>query len=207
MFEGKLDPDWYVPENDRLSFQEFRLLLAEQMLRYNPKDGLLIGDQKVRAFTQQPKKRRRKADGDDDGDGESVYECGGVTQDNFKIAKTIKNTRLCGSLDDMELHFLSMKKTTNSNNTCQVCGKPATWKYTKCNKYCCVMAGPKKNKFEGAPCAIRMHNDSFFGLIQSDHEEFKKKGVWMAPSAMRIRRHKKYVENLKFQLQSEGLLC
>ena len=91
----------------------------------------------------------------------------GVTEEIFKQGKAASNSRLCGMLDDVAIHFLSIKKR-NNKGTCEVCGVSTYWKCHECKKYCCVLGGQLKREFMGTECAMRLHNDSFFGLARCD---------------------------------------
>ena len=80
--EGGLDPEWFVKEKDRMSFQDFRLELSHQMLTYNPKDQLYLGDANFRSVNKVGKRKRETS--------RSYWkrgEKGGVSVENFKIAK------------------------------------------------------------------------------------------------------------------------
>ena len=56
--EGGLDPEWFVKEKDRMSFRDFRLELSHQMLTYNPKDQLYLGNANFRSVTGKEKERQ-----------------------------------------------------------------------------------------------------------------------------------------------------
>ncbi len=54
---GDLDESWKVNETERMSYPEFPLKLSEQMLTYNPSNGVYAGDEKFRLMTKLPKTR------------------------------------------------------------------------------------------------------------------------------------------------------
>ena len=56
--EGQLDPARFVKFKKRMKYQQFRMQLAKQMLRYDPSNGSYPGDETFRAFTQKHKSRR-----------------------------------------------------------------------------------------------------------------------------------------------------
>ena len=56
--EGGLDPEWFIKEKDRMSFRDFWLELSHQMLTYNPKDQLYLGDANFRSVTKVGKQKR-----------------------------------------------------------------------------------------------------------------------------------------------------
>jgi hypothetical protein len=56
--DGLLDPDWTLSESERMSFRDWRMQLSDEMLNYNPADGLLPGDEHFRASTKQSIRRR-----------------------------------------------------------------------------------------------------------------------------------------------------
>jgi hypothetical protein len=64
-----------------------------------------------------------------------------------------------------------------------------------------------KRKWTGT-CIVKLHNDSFFGLMCGDHEELVKKGStkkneWQPPSDTRIRRNAKHIKTLADTIQME----
>ena len=117
--DGELDTDWRIDADGRMSFQEFRLSLSEQMLKYNPKDNLYPGDHKFRAYTRRPKQTRHRAQW-----LTSTYVPDGVTVKNFKRAKVEtrhRPPRLCGDLDHLWTHLVAIKnKLTEIRVRCVV---------------------------------------------------------------------------------------
>ena len=97
--EGKLDRSWYIHPKSRMSFREFRLVLSEQMLKYNPVHKNLPGDKHFRAWSRRAKRNKRPASDISVG---SYDTHSGLSADNFKRAKTGTTRRapprLCGDL-------------------------------------------------------------------------------------------------------------
>jgi len=135
--EGGLDSEWFVEAKDRMTFRDFRLLLSEQMMTYDPRAQLYHGDENFRKVTRLGKRKKK---------GTVTYwkgEKGGVSLENYKIAKTSSRhspSRLCGPLDDFEKHIASVTRKTHYNN-CAACGKRTAWKCGLCKKYMCVGKG------------------------------------------------------------------
>ena len=66
--EGKLDESWFITEKKRLNFEQFRMLLSEQMLKYEPQQNEYPGDDKFRSSTRQHKSRRSSSNDKENGD-------------------------------------------------------------------------------------------------------------------------------------------
>jgi len=100
--EGGLDSEWFVEAKDRMTFRDFRLLLSEQMMTYDPREQLYHGDENFRKVTRLGKRKKK---------GTVTYwkgEKGEVILENYKIAKTSSHhspSCLCGPLDDFEKHI------------------------------------------------------------------------------------------------------
>jgi hypothetical protein len=187
--DGRLDPEWTLSQDERMSFREFRMRLSEQMLQYNPKDGLLPGDENFRVSTkrmmsQRGGKRRRKS-------GNPAYVDEGVTASNYKVAKLDPRGRLCGDLVQFREHSLSMNRSTNKSR-CEVCDQDCRWRCAKCGKYMCVL--DNKAYYSGGSCMIRYHCDTFFGLAKSDAE--MSGVVWKAANENKVRRHAEFMRKL-----------
>ena len=175
--EGNLDASWMVEGKVRMTFRAFRLLLAKQMLEYDPSKGMYPGDEKMRAYTQKHKKRRISGDNDDGhkkvktGKQNEVTE---VTYDSFK--KAIHAGRLCKTVEGLQQHFISVVRTTNSNQLCEACGKKTIWRCDRCNKFICVY---NQRKWNGIECMFKYHNPEFFGLARSDCRD---PTAWVPPT-------------------------
>ena len=195
--EGELDSDWFVDEKSRMSFREFRLTLSEQMLKYNPANESLPGDEFFRAWTRRPKRARSTASSR--ASASTFDRSSGVSVDNFKKAKTASRTkpppRLCGNLQHVKAHLATMKRTTNLS-PCEVCGEKVNWKCMICNKYMCVNSN---RKWTGGQCMLTYHDDSFFGLSRSDKQELhgKRKMDWVPPTSRQILLNSNKIDTMK----------
>lgn len=192
--DGLADPEWAVPPKERMSFRNFRMILSGQQLKYDPKDGFLPGDENFRANTKltrrQKRGRKRK--------NTIVYEEEGVTEANFQQAKTERNSRLCGDLDQLLEHTQSMDRKSNAGN-CEVCGVKSLWKCMKCDKYMCVL---DNKRWTGGQCLIRFHNDTFFGLAKAD-ESLTDSKKWKKSNENTIARHAQYIKMISYSGDAE----
>ena len=57
--EGGLDSEWFVEAKDRMTFRDFRLLLSEQMMTYDPRAQLYHGDENFRKVTRLGKRKKK----------------------------------------------------------------------------------------------------------------------------------------------------
>ena len=185
--EGNLDPSWFVEEKDRASFSEFRQVLSEQMLKYDPRNDKLPGDRKFRRSTQQPKKRRGGSSSSSTATG---YDGNGLTVRNVKRAKL--DNRFCNNLDEFMEHLESAKVDSNNNSApCQVCGAKTLWKCELCGVRCC--AG--KKKWDGVQCFSRFHNIKYFGLPRCDsHIHGVLQKDWKKPNEREVNHNKRDIE-------------
>ena len=104
---GLGDENWFVEPSKRMTFREFCLKSSEQMLEWDPAAGLIPGDTNFRHFkklsvAQRDSKRSEKLD----------YDCEGVTEANYTLAKSDKRQRLCGDLDDLIQHLAHREYAT-----------------------------------------------------------------------------------------------
>ena len=198
--EGELDSDWFVDEKSRMSFREFRLTLSEQMLKYDPKNRSLPGDEFFRAWTRRPKRARSSASAQSS--AVTLDSSSGLCADNFKKAKTATRTkpppRLCGNLQHIKAHLATVECKTNMA-PCEVCGEKTSWKCTTCDKYICVLS---KARWSGSQCLMTYHDDSFFGLSCSDKKEIhgKKKKDWVPPTHRQILLNANRINTLKREM-------
>ncbi len=159
--KGGFDEKWFIAETDRLSFRDFWLELSRQMLTYGPRQQMYRGDENFRTVPKLGGKRKVGV--------RARYwkgEKGGVSIENFKIAKTSTRyspSRLYSPLDDLEKHIASNLRRHHPGE-CAVCGRSTYWKCGLCNKRICLGAG-------GKGCQIALHNDSMFGLARCDFSE------------------------------------
>ena len=118
------------------------------MLEYEPKNQLNKGNSKIRAVTRQHRNKRKR-----DAPEVSVsFEHGGVTEENFKQAKAASNSHLCGTLDDVPIHLLSIKKR-NNKGTCEVCRVSTYWRCLECKIIqLCLWRAIKKGIYGSQVC-------------------------------------------------------
>ena len=129
-----------------------------------------------------------------------AYDCDGVSEANYSLAKSDKRQRLCGDLDVLIEHTQSMIRKTN-NVPCEVCGKRTLWRCGKCCKALCVL---EKGSFAGGTCMLRYHSDSFFGLAKSDSAMHNIE--WKPSNLNKIKRHAAYMKALaKTMEESDGV--
>ena len=124
-----------------------------------------------------------------------------VTAAQVKKAKRWGNSRLCGNMDKLCNHVLSIEKTKKSR-VCMCCGKPA---YTLCRKckdesrrLVALHYNSKGGKGKGLICFYHYHNDSCFGLGKNDSTLLLKgkKGDWEPPSVDDITENAMHVRDL-----------
>ena len=189
--DGQLDPAWSLDKRKRMSYSEFRMRLSEQMLSYDPKQALYVGDEKFRDYTKQHKKRRKS---DQSQVSEDNYPNIGVTVENLNNARM--QGRFCDPTENVEHHFQSFVNEKNKGN-CEVCGNQCYWRCKICNKYMCV--SPKR-VWNGCKCAFQFHREEFFGLARSDYLQVQGKSNidnWRpAPEAV-IARNKRAIARIK----------
>ncbi len=167
--DGGLDPSWKVEIKNRMSFAEFLMRLSEQLLTYDPRNNEYAGDNRLRAATQQPKKRRRSSK--DLSESAESFPDTGLTMTNLKTARLTR--RFCTTIDELQHHFAAIQKKTNPG-VCEVCGNDKCYYWCSlCDKQMCVVT---KRQWTGARCAFLYHNENFFGLSRGDYQEVLKKG-------------------------------
>jgi len=187
--EGKIESDWKIDKNKKVDFFQFRSKLSTQMLTYSPKRLLYPGDDRMRAVTSIPRALRGQK------------RSGQVTTAQVKKAKRWGSSRLCGNIDKLCNHVLSIEKIKKSR-VCAWCGEPA---YTLCHKCKDESGRPvalhynsKGGKGIGKICFYHYHNDSCFGLGKKDATLLLKgkKGDWEPPSKEDIHENAVHVGNL-----------
>ena len=184
--EGMLDEDWKVETDKQMTYRQFRLKLSLQMLTYNPTQRMYPNDELFRDATNQSKAKRKVRE----------FVQGGVNAENFQIAQK----RLCGPLDELEVHIKSIQQHTWGSN-CEVCGAKAYYKCGECNKFVCSPT----TRGDGKACHISLHNDSFFGLARCDSKLHNRVvSRWKSPSATTRRRNKTLIENIKEAITGMG---
>jgi hypothetical protein len=195
--EGGLDSEWFVEEKERLSFRDFRMRLSESMIEYDPRKQMYRGDEAFRKVTKLGRRKR------EDSQKKSYWkgERGGVSVENFKIAKTSTRyspSRLCGPLDDLEKHMQSIVRRTHTG-PCAMCGRATAWKCGLCDRFLCL------GKAAGG-CHIALHNDLMFGMARCDFSELHGGTLsnWKAPSEAAKRRNSQWIMKLRRIWLKEG---
>lgn len=163
---GELDENWKVKKP--MTYAEFLLKLSEQLLTYDPANLRYPGDEKLRASTIVPKKRRRNSK-DMTASDESFPDTG-VTTTNLRIAR--EKHRFCYSIGEIEDHFKHMVNVSNAK-ICDACGLKTYWECKLCQAPLCVFTN---RTWTGASCVFLYHKEEFFGLARSDYVEVLKKG-------------------------------
>ena len=112
--QGGVTLDWKVDKP--VSFHRFREKLAIQQLQYSPANLAYPGDQRSRAATQLPLKRRRNTAGTP----RSPRASSGSSAASSILENETK--RLCGDLGQLHEHIASVEKLPKSGRVCAFCG-------------------------------------------------------------------------------------
>jgi len=136
-----------------------------QMLTYDPRKRLYLGDEKFRVCTQQNKAQcRRTARSSSSSSSQSTSS--GVGDQEYSM-ETASSTRLCGFLDPLFEHQESMKRFPGHNGrVCFVCGGRTSTCCTKCGV--ALHASPPEGQDTKVPCFLLYHNTGFYGLARHD---------------------------------------
>ena len=156
------------------------------MLAYDPTQRMYPNDENFRDATNQPKAKRKVGE---------IAKGDGVNAETFQAQK-----RLCGTLDELEVHVKSIERKSWAGN-CEVCGKKAHYKCCVCNIFVCspTSAGDAK------ACHVTIHNDSFFGLARCDSRLHNKTATkWQSPSVTTRKRNKTLIERIKEVIMGGG---
>ena len=73
-----------------------------------------------------------------------------------------------------------------------------------CDKWMCSLI---EGQFKGASCALRFHDDAFFGLTKSNDQALfgrRTRKKWQPPNASKIRCNKAKVEVIKRKIAEEN---
>ena len=153
--EGIIEEEWKIPEKKVTTFFEFRKILSEQLLRYDPKSLRYAGDRHMRETTMVPRAQR----------GEKKRR-GEITVQQIKQNKWSKNSRMCGDLQKLCSHVNSIVTLKNKGRICAFCGLTS---YQICGK-CKVPLhyNTKQGAGKGRNCFYHYHNDVCFGLGYHD---------------------------------------
>ena len=173
------------------------------MLKYTPKDKALPGDEYFREWTRRSKRQR---DSSVSSSANTPFFSGaGVSLENYKRAKkSTRHTtpRLCGDLNDIKIHFASVKKHSNIAR-CEVCGEKTAFKCGLCNKFLCMY---RKRQLNGGHCVLTYHDDAFYGLSKTDSLELfgNEKGKWVQPTKNKLRCNARRVEAIKQSIMEDN---
>jgi len=196
---GNLVPAWKTAP---VTFYRFREVLAKQMLTYSPTKREYPGDERMRACTQQSKKKRVTSTTSVNTALSSVSSSEYTTDSGINSSSLDSaGSRLCGFLDDLLEHERGMKTIENKGHqVCRCCGKPA---YT----YCSVCPGNpaihvrashgKKNS-----CFLHYHNTASFGKWKEDFKYTgEKRKNWSYPDDIELQEHSKQMKRLHLSVQ------
>lgn len=163
--EGNLHPLWKVEKP--VSFHRFREKLGLQMVQYSPSNQHYPGDEKLRANTVLPKKRRRSLLSPSRSvAGSAATDTSGVSAEF--LAEETNRGRLCGFLGHLQEHIQSVQPIPNKGKqNCHVCGE-------KAHQLCSIChvplhySNPPKNESIKVPCFFLYHDTGFCGLARAD---------------------------------------
>jgi len=169
-----------------MSFRDFCLSMSSTMLNYDPRAQQYLGDDNFRKVTNISKRKREPM-------AYYRWERGGVSVDNFKVAKTSTRaspSRLCGDLDDFQRHMKSAIRKSHVGKT--------AWKCGLCNKWMCLGSG-------GGGCHISLHNDSLIGLARCDNPDLHGRTLkeWRPANEAATRRNRQWIAKLKKMMNME----
>ena len=192
--EGKLDTRYYLPETDRLTFEQFRDLCSRAQLSYNPKKRLYPGDEYFTECTKENKRRRR------------IVKSTGTraTRPQVEEEMNAPETRLCGDLKALTAHAMSVTKNKDNHyRGCAVCGKPTY--------FTCGLCGKPTHFFNERPakgvdleqaklCFLQLHDNGLFGLLCCDRKLFytgdKRLDSFNMPSDEDIERNRLWISRI-----------
>ena len=162
--EGKINPEWRVYKI--VDFHRFRERLGQQMLTYDPRKRLYIGDEKFRVCTQQNQEQRRRTSPARSSSSSSQSTTSGIGDEECS-SENASSTRLCGFLDTLFEHQESVKRFPGNNGrVCFVCGGRTSKSCTKCGVALHLL--PPEGKQTKISCFMLYHNTGFFGLARQD---------------------------------------
>lgn len=194
--EGYLDREWFVPAKERMNFHQFRDVLSEQMLRYNPQMKKYLGDESFRTYRKQTKKQRDSIGASNEKQSKNAKTKSMSFHERYALASSGKHPRCCNTSEDLRAHFESMFATKGRNiKPCEVCGEGTIWKCKLCNKSLCLL---RKRGWAGGKCVMEYHNHEFFGLSRSDSIElYGRKSGWKPPDERAKRRNASAINRLR----------
>jgi len=204
--EGYLEDEWTVPKKQRMSFHQFREVLSEQMLTYNPRMKKYLGDDSFRTFRKQTKKKRDSNDSSQarDGKHKKTSDKSMSFHERYALASTGKHPRCCNTSGDLKAHFESMYTSKGRNiKPCEMCGEGTIWKCRLCNKSLCLF---RKRGWAGGKCIMDYHSHEFFGLSRSDSIElYGKQSGWRPPDERALRRNASAINRLRRNNNSQSM--
>ena len=172
------------------------------MLEYDPRKLKYPGDDKFRAYTQQPKSKRRKhrPTGNASVNSDSSYSTtrSGIT----KVDVEENSDRLCGFLDELILHEQSVQSLkAHRSLKCVSCGKPC---YHRCSL---CPGGPAMHFYKpsgrSSSCFVHYHNTASFGKWKCDvHLVGRKRKDWTYPDQDELKEHSLDMTRLQLATQS-----
>lgn len=176
--EGEIEEEWKVEKP--VSSWDFQRILSMQMLTYLPSKVKYPGDEKMRAVTVSPKRKRNS----------NLYDRK-VSMGQLRVATRSVKSRGCGDLDKLCRHVNSIESISKAR-ICAWCGMPT---YQVCS-LCCGIDGKavplhfKTRKKDGDDttkppmCFWHYHNNNMLGLGKNDRSQLLKqvKGEWKEPS-------------------------
>ena len=198
--EGKLDESWFITEKKRLNFEQFRMLLSEQMLKYEPQQNEYPGDDKFRSSTRQHKSRRSSSNDKENGDLE--FRNSGLNLEKYTKARSGEFPRLCNSTNEIAHHAANVVRTTNGK-ACEVCGRDSVWRCNICGKHLCTTT---QRKWNGLKCFFAFHSHEFFGLARCDSRAVHgfSTASWEPPSEAVMKLNASRIRKLQDALKKSG---
>ena len=129
-----------------------------QMLTYDPRKRLYLGDEKFRVCTQQNKaQRRRTSPARSSSSSSSSQSTSSGVGDQECSMETASSTRLCHFLDPLFEHQESMKRFPGHNaRVCFVCGGRTSTCCAKCGV--ALHASPPEGQGTKVSCFLLHHN-------------------------------------------------
>lgn len=174
--EGKLDATWKVTKP--MAFQDFLQNLGAKMLEYDPRKQRYPTEEKMRANTQTPIRRRRKQPS-----GPASAPSAPAAQQPPKAKEfSRKRGTLCTTVPDYSEHFAAMVWTENKRAVCAWCGKRT--------KRSCAHSSCQRRWMCAGTCFLNYHDPALVGLARSDRNA-SKLSTWTAPTDATLKEARK----------------
>jgi hypothetical protein len=157
--EGNLRAEYRDP--NLVDFWEFRCVLAQQALTYNPHNNLYVGDDQMYVNKKLPTKNRR------------IIPFSGIPRPTMKKKKMagflhatdFLQDRCCGDLGKLIQHLDSVKTQDHcSTRICAWCGQGCTRYCAKCKVWLHLVGVPKGSTKTKTACFFYYHSDNCLGL-------------------------------------------